>query len=285
MPTRLIVVTGGRFLESGDYAARTGDDFGHLVGFERLLQAVQGMRSGFGGSAILSRMSDTKPPASADWTHLLTDPDLVSHLGKLLKTYREASPEQREQALLEAMREIKGGQGPNSQAASTSQAPVATTKASLDVSPAMAAAAVAPAPDPPPFEPDIFTPNWGQDRRMYPRIKCFVAVEIHVKGSATPVWGNLSNTSMGGCFIESVTPIGAGEDVEIGLWLASGKIWVKGMVLNGVVTKSTPSFGIRVRFAPMEGAERHSLRHFLKFVESTTKGYQKDHGYLAQMKR
>lgn len=120
---------------------------------------------------------------------------------------------------------------------------------------------------------------------MYPRLKCFVAVEIHVKGAAAPIWGNLSNTSMGGCFIESVTPIGAGEDVEIGLWLASGKIWVKGMVLNGVVTKSTPSFGIRVRFAPMEGAERESLRHFLKFVESTTKGYQKDHGYLAQMKR
>ena len=52
-----------------------------------------------------------------------------------------------------------------------------------------------------------------------------------------------------------------------------------------VVTKSTPSFGIRVRFAPIEGAGRESLRHFLKFVESTTKGYQKDHGYLAQLKR
>jgi PilZ domain len=234
-------------------------------------------------------MSDSKPPlpASADWTHLLTDPDLVSHLGKLLKTYREASPEQREQALLEAMREIKSGQPSKAAAVSSSHSkptppPVVSTPI---VSPAMAAAAVAPAPDPPPFEPDIFTPNWGQDRRMYPRLKCFVAVEIHIKGAAAPIWGNLSNTSMGGCFIESVTPIGAGEDVEIGLWLASGKIWVKGMVLNGVVTKSTPSFGIRVRFAPIEGAERESLRHFLKFVESTTKGYQKDHGYLAQMKR
>lgn len=230
-------------------------------------------------------MSDTKPSssASADWTHLLTDPDLVSHLGKLLKTYREAPPEQREQALLDAMREIKSGQASKAPASAPTQP--APAPAPSAVTPAMAAAAVAPAPDPPPFEPDIFTPNWGQDRRMYPRLKCFVAVEIHVKGSATPVWGNLSNTSMGGCFIESVTPISAGEDVEIGLWLASGKVWVKGMVLNGVVTKSTPSFGVRVRFAPIEGAERESLRLFLKFVESTTKGYQKDHGYLAQMKR
>ena len=229
-------------------------------------------------------MSDSKSsPASADWTHLLTDPDLVSHLGKLLKTYREAPPEQREQALLEAMREIKEGQGKKTAAVSSS--PATSVPATTPVNQAMAAAAVAPAPDPPPFEPDIFTPNWGQDRRLYPRLKCFVAVEIHVKGAAAPIWGNLSNTSMGGCFVESVTPISAGEDVEIGLWLASGKLWVKGMVLNGVVTKSTPSFGIRVRFAPMEGMERESLRHFLKFVESTTKGYQKDHGYLAQMKR
>jgi hypothetical protein len=229
-------------------------------------------------------MSDTKASApSADWTHLLTDPDLVSHLGKLLKTYREASPERREQALMEAMREIKAGQPQRGSAATPASAMPATR--SIPVNQAMVAAAVAPAPDPPPFEPDIFTPNWGQDRRMYPRLKCFVAVEIHIKGSATPIWGNLSNTSMGGCFVESVTPISAGEDVEIGLWLASGKIWVKGMVLNGVVTKSTPSFGIRVRFAPIEGTERESLKHFLKFVESTTKGYQKDHGYLAQMKK
>jgi len=43
------------------------------------------------------------PPKGSDWTRLLTDPDLVSHLGKLLQTYREVSPEKREQALLVAM--------------------------------------------------------------------------------------------------------------------------------------------------------------------------------------
>ena len=47
------------------------------------------------------------PLKGSDWTRLLTDPDLVSHLGKLLQTYREVAPEQREAALLQAMREIK----------------------------------------------------------------------------------------------------------------------------------------------------------------------------------
>jgi hypothetical protein len=175
------------------------------------------------------------------------------------------------------MREIKSGAAEKPQPGKP--APEST------VTPAMAAAAVAPAAEPPPFEPDIFTPSWGQDRRKYPRIKCFVAVEMHMHGSPTPVWGNLSNTSIGGCFVESVTPIAAGADVEIGLWLATGKIWVKGMVLTGVVTKSTPSFGIRIKFSEMEPNEREALRQFLKFVESTTKGYQAQHGYLAQLKR
>jgi PilZ domain-containing protein len=222
-------------------------------------------------------MSDRKPSpaASADWTHLLTDPDLISNLGKLLQIYREAPPEKREQALLDAMREIKSGN-------KTTVAARASAKEEMS---AEAAVASAPAPTAPPFQPDRFTPSWGQDRRKYPRIKCYVAVELHVSGSPAPIWGNLANASMGGCFVESVTPVGAGADVDIGLWVSSGKIWVKGMVLHGVVTKSTPAFGIRVKFGEMGPAERESLRQFLKFVESTTKDYQEQNNYLAQLKR
>ena len=222
-------------------------------------------------------MNDSKrsPAASADWTHLLTDPDLIRNLGKLLQTYRDAPPEKREQALLDAMREIKSGSGKTAPTSTASAAQMSVE----------AAAASAPAPTVPPFQPDIFTPAWGQDRRKYPRIKCYVAVKLDVSDSPTPIWGNLANTSMGGCFVESVAPISAGADVQIGLWVSSGKIWVKGLVLHGVVTKSTPSFGIRVKFGEMGPAERESLRQFLKFVESTTKGYQEQHNYLAQLKR
>jgi hypothetical protein len=224
-------------------------------------------------------MSDPKSSAaSADWTQLLSDPDLVSHLGKLLQTYRDAAPEKREAALLAAMQEIKSG-------AAKAQGGVGTDAPKTKVNAELAAAAVAPAPDAPPFQPDIFTPSWGQDRRRYPRLKCFVAVELHVQGASTPIWGNLSNTSLGGCFVESVSPVSAGANVEIGLWLSSGKLWVKGIILNGVVTKSTPSFGIRVRFSDLESSERETLREFLKFIESTTQGYEQKHGYLAQLKR
>src|SRR5262245_12296054 len=123
-------------------------------------------------------MSDTKTTGNVgtDWTKLLSDPDLVSHLGSLLKTYREAAPEKREEARVAAMREIKS-QTPAAKAAAAAAGsnhipdPVIVTPVPTAVS------------DTPPFEPDIFTPSWGQDRRRYPRIKCFVAVELRVEGS------------------------------------------------------------------------------------------------------
>src|SRR3954462_4844464 len=150
-----------------------------------------------------------------DWTRILSDPDLVRHVGKLLQAYREAPAARREEALLQAMREIKAGAG--------SAGPV---------SPESKATAAQPLPTPaspaPPFEPDLFSTNWGSDRRLHPRIKCFVAVELRVNDAAAPIWGNLSNTSAGGCLVETAEPVKPGATVAVGLWVPSGKIWVKG---------------------------------------------------------
>ena len=220
----------------------------------------------------------TKPsPKGSDWTRLLTDPDLVSHLGKLLQTYREVSPEEREPALLRAMREIK-------------DAAVNAREARTNVS--VAAVAAAPAvlqhPEPidetPPFEPDLFTPQLASDRRRFHRIKCYVAVEIHVEGVEEPVWGNLSNVSRGGCLVETATPVPPHKALEIGLWVSSGKVWVKGVIISGVATRSTPSFGVRVKFSEAELSEKEHLRKFLKFVEETARQSQSGKAYVAQLK-
>ena len=207
----------------------------------------------------------------ADWTRLLKDPEVASHLGELLQAYREAPADKRDQVLVDMMRRIKGVEAPSEKnsGASVQQASPAIAIESHSV---------------PPFEPDIFTPSWGQDRRQYPRMKCFVAVEMRIAGTEALVWGNLSNTSIGGCFVETATPIPNGTKVEIGLWVASGKIWVKGLILTGVVTQSKSSFGVRIKFSSMETEERESLRQFLRFVENTTKTYHQQQGYLAQLK-
>jgi len=206
-----------------------------------------------------------------DWTKILSDPDLVRHVGKLLQTYREAPPEKREESLLKAMREIKAGA-----ASAGTNAGTATATASPEHVPTAATA--------PPFAPDLFSPNWGSDRRRHPRLKCFLAVELRVDDAPTPIWGNLSNTSVGGCLIETASPVKPGAKVEIGLWLANGKIWVKGFALSGVVTRSGPASGVRVNFNTMAPQERDSLRQFLKFVQETTRASQSENSYLQLLK-
>jgi hypothetical protein len=208
-----------------------------------------------------------------DWTKILSDPDLVRHVGKLLQAYREAPAEKRESALLEAMRQIKSGAS-------------ATGKNTSKAAPAEVEPQPHPVPTPasatPPF--DLYSSNWSSDRRQHPRIKCFVAVELRVDDAPTPIWGNLSNTSVGGCLVETASPVKSGAKVEIGLWLANGKIWVKGFAINGVVTRSGPTSGVRVRFGGMAAPERDSLRQFLKFVQETTRESHSESSYLQLLK-
>jgi PilZ domain-containing protein len=217
----------------------------------------------------------------SDWTRLLTDPDLVSHLGKLLQTYREVAPEKREQALLKAMQEIKeSAVRSRTPAASASAAPAAKLTAQAQTSPLPHPEPIAEAP---PFE--LFDTEMAQDRRRHPRIKCYVAVELHVEGLQGPVWGNLSNVSRGGAKVEVATAIPPGKSMEIGLWVANGKIWVKGVTLTGVVTRTMASCEVRLKFSEAELSEKEHLREFLKFVDGATRKAHSGHAYVAQLKR
>lgn len=206
-----------------------------------------------------------------DWTRILSDPDLVRQVGKLLQAYREAPVEKREEALLNAMREIK---------AEASKTGLKSRQSEQD--------APRPVPTPssatPPFEPDLFSPNWSSDRRRHPRIKCFVAVELRVDNAPNSIWGNLSNTSAGGCLVETASPVKPGANVEIGLWVPNGKIWVKGFALSGIVTRSAGTNGLRIRFDSMSAGERDSLRQFLKFVQETTRVSHSESSYIQLLK-
>lgn len=217
-------------------------------------------------------MSET---TGTDWTRILSDPDLVRHVGKLLQAYREAPVDQREAALLTAMREIKAGAAANSKSSTKTNAAHRTPEPQAVPTPASAT---------PPFEPDLYSQNWSSDRRRHPRIKCFVAVELRVDETPAPIWGNLSNTSVGGCLVETANPVKSGAKVEIGLWVPNGKIWVKGFAIPGIVTRSGPATGVRVRFDGMAPTERDSLRQFLKFVQETTRASHSEDSYLQLLK-
>jgi hypothetical protein len=140
-----------------------------------------------------------------------------------------------------------------------------------------------PVTEAPPFETDSLSDLAAEDRRRFYRIKCYVAVEIHIEGVEAPVWGNLANVSRGGCLVETASAVPPNKALEIGLWVASGKIWVKGVILTGVAQRSA-SFGVRVKFSEAELAEKQHLRDFLKFIEGTARKSHSGNAYLAQLK-
>jgi hypothetical protein len=220
-------------------------------------------------------MSDAKPPAKGtDWTHLLADPDLVTHLSELLRTYRDALPECREQALLETMRKIKAGRADATDSSQPALTATDEPSGPIDTSPSVS----------PPFETGMLPHLSDRDRRRDQRTKCFVAVEVRAAGSEQPSWGTLANISLGGCFVEVPASFESGSKITIGLWVAGGPIWVKGLIVNGVVTGTGSSCGIRIKFAALDSAEQETLRHFLKLVEACTEDYAFEHGYIAQLK-
>lgn len=225
----------------------------------------------------------------SDWTRLLTDPDLVSHLGVLLQTYREVSPEKREAALLDVMRGIKEEAIRSRQVKAANAAKDLPQSLSVSGPESVASSSPAlPTPEPvsvtPPFEPNLFTPTSGSDRRRYARLKCYFAVEIHVEGVEEPIWGNLANVGRGGCLVETAGPVPSGKSLEIGLWVSSGKLWVKGVILSGIATRGPSSYGARVKFSEAELSEKEHLREFLKFVENSTRKSHSGNAYMAQLK-
>ncbi len=240
----------------------------------------------------------SKSPKGSDWTRLLTDPDLVSHLGKLLQTYREVTPENRERALLLAMRQIKDAAAASRASADKAASPVAATyqaathqgptyQPATYQGPTYQGALTAPESiaETPPFEPDLFI-EAESDRRRFQRVKCTVAVEIHVDSAAEPIWGNLVNVGRGGCMVETASAVPPGKTLEIGLWVANGKVWVKGVIISGVAAaRVSPSFGLRVKFSEEELSQKEHLREFLKFVDSASRKSQSGKAYVAQLKR
>jgi hypothetical protein len=216
----------------------------------------------------------------SDWTRLLTDLDLVSQLGPLLKTYRQVPPEQREATLLEAMRKIK-------EEAVRSREAKGEPPTQVQGQTAFPEQAELPGPEAttamPPFEPPAMQAMPGE-RRRYQRTKCCVAVEINLEDTSAPIWGNLANVSRGGCLVETANAVSAGKKLKIGLWISSGKVWVKGVILSGIVIESSPSFRLRVKFSEAELSEKKHLREFLRFIRRSTRGTSSGQTYLSLLK-
>ncbi|HZR56057.1 MAG TPA: PilZ domain-containing protein [Terriglobales bacterium] len=110
--------------------------------------------------------------------------------------------------------------------------------------------------DLPAAQADEYRP--ATDRRKHPRLRCATSVELHPEGESL-IWGKAADLSIGGCFVEMSIPLKQDQKIKIGLWIQEVKLWV-----DGVVTSSTPGFGIGVKFTEISEEDSKRLQQHLK---------------------
>jgi diguanylate cyclase (GGDEF)-like protein/putative nucleotidyltransferase with HDIG domain len=107
-----------------------------------------------------------------------------------------------------------------------------------------------------------------KDRRLHPRMKCRVTIELQAEDEGTPVFGNLIDVSMGGCYVETSTILAPGTRLKLGFSMEDGSLSA-----DGVVARIDPGSGIAVQFREMTREAREKMLRVLEFVQKSTTYY------------
>ena len=107
-----------------------------------------------------------------------------------------------------------------------------------------------------------------KDRRAHPRMKCRVTIEMQAGDTAVPVFANLTDISMGGCYIETSTILSAGSTLKLKVSMDDPSLCVEGMV-----ARLDPGSGVAVQFRELNREGRDRMFRILEFVQKTTTYY------------
>ncbi|HZQ21391.1 MAG TPA: PilZ domain-containing protein [Terriglobales bacterium] len=101
------------------------------------------------------------------------------------------------------------------------------------------------------------------NRRGQSRHACLLGAEVYRSGTVVPHRCQLSDISIGGCYVEMPTPFSAETRVEIVVRTRDLKISTE-----GVVQSVHPGFGMGVKFSPRNDAERGQVQQLISLLHS-----------------
>ncbi len=104
-----------------------------------------------------------------------------------------------------------------------------------------------------------------KDRRSHPRMKCRVTIELQTEEGGQPQFANLTDISMGGCFVETSTILGPGSKLKILFSMDDPSL-----TTEGVVARLDPGSGVAVQFREMNREARERMFRVLEFVQKST---------------
>jgi diguanylate cyclase (GGDEF)-like protein/putative nucleotidyltransferase with HDIG domain len=107
-----------------------------------------------------------------------------------------------------------------------------------------------------------------KDRRSHPRLKCRVTIEMQMEVGGTPLFANLTDVSMGGCYVETSTILAPGSKIKLGFSMDDTNLSAE-----GVVARLDPGSGLAIQFREMNREGRDRMLKILEFVQKTTTFY------------
>jgi len=106
------------------------------------------------------------------------------------------------------------------------------------------------------------TPAGGlNERRKSPRIRCSGSAEVRINGGDARTWGNLSDISLHGCYLETYNTSPVSTKVDLVLKSCDFQIHS-----GGRVRASYPGLGMGIRFEEIESGQQLQLKQLLALL-------------------
>ena len=102
----------------------------------------------------------------------------------------------------------------------------------------------------------------NKDRRSHPRMKCRVTIELQTDAGGTPLFANLTDISLGGCFVETSTILAPGSKIKLGFSMDDPSLNAE-----GVVARLEPGSGVAVQFREVNREGRERMFKVLEYVQ------------------
>ncbi len=110
----------------------------------------------------------------------------------------------------------------------------------------------------------------NKDRRVHPRLRCRLTIELRPEEGQGPVFGNLTDISLGGCYVETSAIVNPGTNIKLVFSIDDGTLFAE-----GYVARINPGSGLAVQFKEMNREAREKMFRILEFVQNATAYYNK----------
>jgi len=107
-----------------------------------------------------------------------------------------------------------------------------------------------------------------KNRRLHPRIRCRATIELQAE-NVGPVFGTLTDISMGGCYVETSAVLSPGSKLK--LMFSDNH---EPLTVEGSVTRMDLGSGVAVQFKELTREDRNQMQRILALAQKTTTSYE-----------